>query len=85
MSFIIWKFCVTEVGFDEIKKKVVNPFKGQKNRCLLWLPAFKTEERCMAFDNPENPHDHGRLHSCPRRRAGQYIRTAMSAAAAIFP
>ena len=33
-----------EVGFDEIKKKVVNPLTGKKNRCILWLPSFKTRK-----------------------------------------
>ena len=43
-----------EVGFDEIKKKVVNPLKGKKigayYGCLLLRPG-----KIMAFDNPENP------------------------------
>ena len=42
------------VGFDEIKKKVVNPLKGKKigayYGCLLLRPG-----KIMAFDNPENP------------------------------
>ena len=42
------------VGFDEIKKKVVNPLKGKKigayYGCLLLRPG-----KVMAFDNPENP------------------------------
>ena len=54
MSFIIWRFSVTEVGFDEIKKKVINPLKGKKigayYGCLLLRPG-----KIMAFDNPENP------------------------------
>ncbi len=34
-----------EVGFDEIKKKVVKSFNRQKkNRCILWLPSFKTRK-----------------------------------------
>ena len=43
-----------EVGFDEIKKKVVNPLTGKKigayYGCLLLRPG-----KIMAFDNPENP------------------------------
>ncbi len=43
-----------KVGFDEIKKKVVNPLKGKKigayYGCLLLRPG-----KIMAFDNPENP------------------------------
>ena len=27
------------VGFDELAKKVVNPFTGKEDRRLLWLPA----------------------------------------------
>ncbi len=42
------------VGFDELKKKVVNPLKGKKigayYGCLLLRPG-----KIMAFDNPENP------------------------------
>lgn len=42
------------VGFDELKKKVVNPFKGKKigayYGCLLLRPG-----KIMSFDNPENP------------------------------
>ncbi len=42
------------VGFDEIKKKVVNPLKGRKigayYGCLLLRPSG-----VLAFDNPENP------------------------------
>ena len=42
------------VGFDEIKKKVVNPLKGKTigayYGCLLLRPG-----KVMAFDNPENP------------------------------
>lgn len=42
------------VGFDEIKKKVVNTLKGKKigayYGCLLLRPAKE-----MCFDNPENP------------------------------
>ena len=42
------------VGFDELKKKVVNPLTGKKigayYGCLLLRPA-----KIMAFDNPENP------------------------------
>lgn len=42
------------VGFDELKKKVVNPLKGKKigayYGCLLLRPG-----KVMAFDNPENP------------------------------
>ncbi len=43
-----------KVGFDEIKKRVVNPLKGKKigayYGCLLLRPG-----KIMAFDNPENP------------------------------
>ena len=41
------------VGFDEIKKHVVNPIKrkiGAYYGCLLLRPS-----KVMAFDNPENP------------------------------
>lgn len=42
------------VGFDEIKKRVVNPLKGRKigayYGCLLLRPSSLLE-----FDNPENP------------------------------
>jgi heterodisulfide reductase subunit B len=42
------------VGFDEIKKKVVNPLKGRKigayYGCMLLRPSG-----VMAFDDPENP------------------------------
>lgn len=42
------------VGFDELKKKVVNPLTGRKigayYGCLLLRPGS-----VMAFDNPENP------------------------------
>ena len=42
------------VGFDELKKKVVNPLKGRKigayYGCLLLRPS-----REMQFDDPENP------------------------------
>lgn len=42
------------VGFDELAKKVVNPFTGKKigayYGCLLLRPG-----KVMAFDNPENP------------------------------
>lgn len=42
------------VGFDELKKKVVNPLTGKKigayYGCLLLRPG-----KIMAFDNPENP------------------------------
>ena len=43
-----------KVGFDELKKKVVNPLKGKKigayYGCLLLRPG-----KVMAFDDPENP------------------------------
>ena len=43
-----------KVGFDELKKKVVNPLKGKKigayYGCLLLRPR-----KVMAFDDPENP------------------------------
>lgn len=43
-----------KVGFDELKKKVVNPLKGKKigayYGCLLLRPSG-----VMAFDNAENP------------------------------
>ena len=42
------------IGFDELKKKVVNPLKGRKigayYGCLLLRPSG-----ILAFDNPENP------------------------------
>lgn len=42
------------VGFDELKKKVVNPLKGRKigayYGCLLLRPG-----KVMEFDDPENP------------------------------
>ncbi len=42
------------VGFDEVKKRVVNPLTGRKigayYGCLLLRPG-----KIMAFDNPENP------------------------------
>ena len=42
------------VGFDELKKKVVNPLKGRKIAayygCLLLRPSKE-----LGFDNPENP------------------------------
>lgn len=42
------------IGFDELKKKVVNPLKGKKigayYGCLLLRPSG-----ILAFDNPENP------------------------------
>lgn len=43
-----------KVGFDEIKKKAVNPLKGKKigayYGCLLLRPG-----KILGFDNPENP------------------------------
>ena len=43
-----------KIGFDELKKKVVNPLKGKKvgayYGCLLLRPSG-----VMAFDDPENP------------------------------
>lgn len=43
------------IGFDELKKKVVNPLTGKKigayYGCLLLRPG-----EIMAFDDPENPH-----------------------------
>lgn len=43
-----------EIGFDNLKKAVVNPLKGTKIAayygCLLLRP-----NKVMAFDNPENP------------------------------
>ena len=42
------------IGFDELKKKVVNPLKGKKigayYGCLLLRPS-----KVLEFDNPENP------------------------------
>ncbi|MDE6501442.1 MAG: CoB--CoM heterodisulfide reductase iron-sulfur subunit B family protein [Ruminococcus sp.] len=42
------------VGFDNLKKKVVNPFKGKKIAayygCLLLRPS-----KALAMDDPENP------------------------------
>ena len=43
-----------KIGFDELKKKVVNPLKGRKIAaycgCMLLRPS-----KDMQFDNPENP------------------------------
>lgn len=43
-----------KLGFDELKKRVVNPLKGRKIAayygCLLLRPSAQ-----MAFDDPENP------------------------------
>ena len=43
-----------KVGFDELKKKVVNPFSGKKigayYGCLLLRPS-----KMLQFDDPENP------------------------------
>ena len=43
-----------QIGFDELKKKVVNPLTGKKigayYGCLLLRPG-----KIMAFDDPENP------------------------------
>ena len=43
-----------EIGFDELKKKIVNPLTGKKigayYGCLLLRPG-----KIMAFDDPENP------------------------------
>jgi heterodisulfide reductase subunit B len=43
-----------QVGFDQLKKKVVNPLKGKKigayYGCMLLRPGAE-----MEFDNPENP------------------------------
>ena len=43
-----------QIGFDELKKKVVNPLTGKKigayYGCLLLRPG-----KVMAFDDPENP------------------------------
>jgi len=43
-----------EIGFDNLKKAVVNPLKGRKigayYGCLLLRPS-----KVMAFDDPENP------------------------------
>ena len=43
-----------EIGFDAVKEKVVNSFKGKKIAayygCLLLRPG-----KVMAFDDPENP------------------------------
>ncbi len=42
------------IGFDELRKKVINPLKGKKigayYGCLLLRPS-----KTMEFDNPENP------------------------------
>ena len=49
-----------KVGFDELKKKVVNPLKGKKIAayygCLLLRPG-----KTMQMDNPENPKILGEL------------------------
>jgi heterodisulfide reductase subunit B len=43
-----------QIGFDQLKKKVVNPLTGKKigayYGCLLLRPG-----KIMAFDDPENP------------------------------
>ena len=71
------------VGFDELKKKVVNPLKGRKigayYGCLLLRPST-----VLAFDDPENPQI---IEDFIRAIGAEpsYIRTATSAAAAISP
>lgn len=43
-----------DIGFDELKKKVVNPLKGRKigafYGCMVLRPG-----KALAFDDPENP------------------------------
>lgn len=72
------------VGFDELKKKVVNPLKGRKigayYGCLLLRPST-----VLAFDDPENPQIIEDFIRAIGAEPGSYIRTATSAAAAISP
>ncbi len=69
-----------KVGFDELKKKVVNPLKGRKigayYGCLLLRPST-----VLAFDDPENPQIIEDFIQGARRQSRSYIRTATSAAA----
>ena len=43
-----------DIGFDELKKKVVNPLKGRRigafYGCMVLRPG-----KALAFDDPENP------------------------------
>ena len=43
------------IGFDELKKKVVNPLTGKENRRLLWLPASSSGQDHGHLNTPENP------------------------------
>ena len=70
-----------EIGFAELKKKVVNPLAGRKvgafYGCMVLRPG-----KVLAFDDPENPSHYGGLHNARwAPRAGQISRTATSAAA----
>ena len=84
MSFIIWKYSVTEVGFDEIKKKVVNPLNRQKDRCILWLPSSTYQEKSWHLTIRRIP-PLWKTSSVPLAQNRWYTHTAMSAAAATFP
>ena len=42
------------VGFDKVKEKVVNPFKGKKIGATMAV-CFSAPERSFSFDDPENP------------------------------
>ena len=71
-----------EVGFDKLKKAVMNPLKGRKIAayygCLLLRPSS-----VMAVRRPGKPHHHRGLHRGHRRDAGDVFAAATSAAAAI--
>ena len=43
------------VGFDEIKKKVVNPLKGKEDRRLLRLPSAATWEKSWHLTTRKTP------------------------------
>ena len=53
MSFIIWKYSVMKLDLMRSKRSGKS-FNRQKNRCILWLPSFKTRKD-HGIDNPENP------------------------------
>ena len=54
-SSLTWKCYETAVGFDKVKEKVVNPFKGKENRLPTMAVCFSAPERSCQFDDPENP------------------------------
>ena len=43
------------VGFDELKKKVVNPLKGRKIGAYYGCLLLRLSTVVLAFDDPENP------------------------------